>query len=133
MDYNSQYSFERIDIETLVGKTITTIKQEDKQDLYFTCSSGEQYILGHCQDCCENVTIEDICGDLDDLIGSPIVMAEEVSSEDPEDFDKNNYDSYTWTFYKLGTAKGTVTIRFFGSSNGYYSESVDLFEIKKWD
>ena len=133
MDYNSQYSFERIDIETLVGKTITTIKQEDKQDLYFTCSSGEQYMLGHYQDCCEDVIIEDICGDLDDLIGSPIVMAEEVSSEDPDDFDKDKYDSYTWTFYKLGTAKGTVTIRFFGSSNGYYSESADLFEIKKWD
>lgn len=61
-------------------------------------------------------------------------MAEEVSSEPPEDFDESNYDSYTWTFYKIGTTKGTVTLRWFGRSNGgYYSESVDFYEIVEND
>lgn len=61
----------------------------------------------------------------------PLAMAEEVSSTSgPEGWQADEYeDSYTWTFYKLATVKGYVTIRWYGSSNGYYSESVDFEQM----
>lgn len=121
--------------EDLKGKTLTEIKNIDNESLFFCTADGETYKLYHEQDCCESVYIEDICGDFDDLIGEPLIMAEEVIhiNENPEEVPEQEYqeESFTWTFYKLGTKKGSVTIRWYGDSNGYYSESVDFCQIAK--
>ena len=70
-----------------------------------------------------------------DLVGSEILLAEEVSSgENPDGVTVEYQDSFTWTFYKLSTIKGSVTIRWYGESNGYYSEAVDFCEVGRcWD
>ncbi len=117
----------------LLGKTLTKIDiADDKETVHFHCSDGMIYRMYHEQDCCESVYLEDVIGNLDDLIGQPLRMAEEVSnsSDDTEhDAAKGQYDeSWTWTFYKLATINGYVTLRWYGESNGYYSESVD-FEL----
>jgi hypothetical protein len=59
-------------------------------------------------------------------------MAEEsTSNEHPSDHKPSEYDeSFTWTFYKFATRKGYVDVRWFGQSNGYYSESVTFVEVK---
>ena len=132
-------------IEQLLGKTLTAVvKNEANDEIIFTVDDGTEYKMYHRQDCCESVSIDDINGDLNDLVGSPILVAEENSSSKPtpeqivekekkkleEGDDYYEYeDSFTWTFYKLATIKGYVDIRWYGSSNGYYSESVDLVKV----
>ena len=119
----------------LEGKILTDIQGDVGDDeMIFTTSDGKKYRLYHYQDCCEDVSIEDIVGNLNDLIGVPLLMAEEVSFENknPDGVNVPKYqDSFTWTFYKLATIKGYVTIRWYGASNGYYSESVSFEEIDK--
>lgn len=117
-------------IEELKGKTLIKITNKNNRELIFHTTKGEEYSLYHKQECCEDVYIEDICGDLNDLLASPIIDAEEVTSnENPEDINKERQDSFTWTFYKLATALGFVTIRWYGESNGYYSEAVAFEKI----
>ena len=84
----------------------------------------------HEQDCCESVTIHDIIGKLESLIGSPLISAsEETRSEWPADVEKpEDCDSFTWTVYRFATEKHRVRIRWLGESNGYYSESVQIEE-----
>lgn len=119
------------EIEILKGKTLTEITGKAGDDeLIFTDSEGIKYRMWHDQDCCEGVYLESIAGELDDLIGSPILQAEESTSDNLVDGKPENTDYFTWTFYKLTTKKGYVTLRWLGESNGYYSESVSFECIK---
>lgn len=120
------------EFEDLLGKTLSNIENKNDDQLIFTLESGEKYRLYHDQDCCESVDIEEIIGDLNDLIGSPITLAEEVTHDDVDPNGVKNpghAGSFTWTFYKLATIKGYATIRWFGQSNGYYSEVVSWEKI----
>ena len=118
---------DRRDFSVLLGKTLTGINVSDDY-IIFTTSEGDKYRQFHDQNCCESVYIDDICGDVNDLLHSPILLAEEVSNYNDPPKDTYN-DSYTWTFYKLSTNKGSATIRWYGTSNGYYSESVEFEQL----
>ena len=122
---------EFVDFEILKGKILTNIEiNEEEDEITFTDSEGVKYLMYHEQDCCEDVNIEDICGDINNLLNTPIVLAEEVTNTgEVEDEGYTDYYSCTWTCYKLATIKGYVTIRWYGVSNGYYSETVDLVRL----
>ena len=112
-------------VDVLKGKTLSSITGEvGDGEVVFVTTDGERYRMYHEQDCCESVSLEDIVGDLQDLVGSEILIAEEVEGESPTDFEE--YESHTWTFYKFATRKGYVDLRWLGSSNGYYSEGVSF-------
>lgn len=112
--------------EALTGRVLCSVVNTG-DEVIFTAEEGEVLKLYHDKDCCESVTVEDVCGDLADLCFAPLVQAEEVSGADGED---KGDESYTWTFYKLRTRMGEVTIRWYGESNGYYSERVDFMQVK---
>ncbi len=106
----------------LIGKICSNVFQSG-DDIIFVIDNDGTYRLTHYQDCCEHVYIESITGELSDLIGSPITFADESSNEGmTED------GTETWTFYKLATFNGWVDIRFYGESNGYYSESISFIK-----
>jgi hypothetical protein len=120
-------------LEAMVGKTIINIegKVGDEQITFFM-EDGKKYSMFHREHCCEYVRVEDIIGDLGDLMGSPLLAAEESTSRigpNGEVSEQTPCESFTWTFYKFATIKGYVTIRWLGESNGYYSESVNVEEI----
>jgi hypothetical protein len=117
-------------VKCLLGKTMVSVEADEVYALEFTTDDGRRYKLHHDQDCCESVTIESIVGDLADLVGTPLLIAEEIRGESPDGWEAGEYtESYTWTFYKFATRKGYVDVRWFGESNGYYSESVDFAEV----
>lgn len=130
-------SIRRCAVDELHGLTLTKIENdEDGAELIFFVSGGRVFKLFHEQDCCESVSIDDIEGDLHDLIGEPLTLAEEVSGTTHNELEAEaplpslcgDY-SYTWTFYRFATRKGRVTVRWFGTSNGYYSERVTFAEV----
>ncbi len=122
----------------LKGKTIKKIVGMEKNSdlITFLCTDGTLYQMYHDQDCCEWVSLEDVCGDVNDLIGAEILVAEEIISEGysskndarPVDAPDRPYHSFTWTFYKLATRNGYVDLRWYGESNGFYSERVGFYK-----
>lgn len=119
-------------IKELIGKTFVKVEvntnKYDNDSLVFhdllVPFGGGVYVFSHWQDCCESVYIEDVCGDLSDLENSPILLAEEIIHDPGPGEDEGGYGENLWTFYKFSTIKGTVVVRFVGSSNGYYSMTV---------
>lgn len=116
--------------EDLQGRMLCKVVNLNNDELRFHLTEDHYVRMYHRQDCCESVSIEDIAGDLDDLVGTPLLLAEEVSNYEPEEktVDEDSYysESETWTYYRFRTIKGSVDIRWYGTSNGYYSESVDI-------
>jgi hypothetical protein len=118
-----------MEFEELVGKTFTDIVTNNHENVvYFTDSDGGQYMMYHNQDCCENVYLAEVIGgELSDLVGEKILFAEKVE----QSISSGRYnDDEMWTFYKLSTNKTSITLRWVGSSNGYYSISVDFVKTK---
>lgn len=115
-------------LKMLVGEKIVAVTgQVQDSEFKIETEDGLLFTFYHEQDCCESVYLEDVIGDVDDLIGGYVLLAEESSNDDDLPESKTNaLDSYTWTFYRIGTNKGLVVLRFLGESNGYYSESVDV-------
>lgn len=115
-------------VSEMMGKVLKSVTVNGDESIVFISVTGEAWKMYHYDDCCESVTIDDICGDINDLVGAPLLLSECVSSIDGFDnAPKYKYDeSFTWTFYKFATIKGAVTICWYGTSNGCYSEEVSF-------
>lgn len=118
------------ELSDLVGRTLRTVTQNGRESIRFESITGEQWEMFYEPDCCASCEIEDVVGDLDDLVGVPIIMAEAGTNHGNPRPSEYPDESFTWTFYRFATAKGYVTIRWYGSSNGYYSETASFRRVR---
>jgi hypothetical protein len=109
----------------ILGKVMSSVVVDKvKEKIIFTQEDGTSHVMHHQQDCCESVGIEQVDGDIEDLIGQPLVIAEVASETVSDDFGITG-----WTFYRFATVNGYVTVRWSGRSNGYYSIGVYFDEV----
>ena len=128
MNMNTTYFPEQQNdfFKTLANKKIVDVRGLSRGSDYISIlfSDGDAIKFYHSQDCCESVEVDDVYGCEDDLIDAILYDIELVQSNDRR---KDKYDeSYTWSFYKFRTSKGYVDVRWYGHSNGYYSDTVDV-------
>jgi hypothetical protein len=116
-------------IDQLVGVELVGVTglEVDSEQVVFTSADGRKWRMWHTHDCCEWVRVKDVCGDASDLIDVPIMNA--YCSESDGEYPGGG-GTYTWTFYRISTIKGTVSIAWCGESNGHYSEAVYFEEVK---
>lgn len=107
--------------------------EKDSKEVKFYCKDGYIIKMFHDQDCCENVYLEsaDSIDNENDIYTDCEFCVLEETSECGENDDFWGHEHYTWTFYKVRTNKGYDTIRWYGTSNGYYSESVDFIIVEE--
>lgn len=113
------------DITDIVGMRVASVFH-DNEELIFNLMNGDKIRLYHAQDCCESVELIDADYYADDFTNCTIIHAEESTDENNTD-----YGHETWTFYRIRSNKGFMFLRWWGESNGYYSEAIDIEYIKK--
>ena len=102
--------------ETILGKTVVqTEGTEGDEEMSLLFEDGTALVMAHYHTCCEDIRVEEVIGDVEDLVGNPLLMAESVSEND-------------WTFYKFATIKGSVTVRWLcDPGSGYYGDEPDVY------
>lgn len=103
------------------GKTVLDVQVLKNDVIIFHIVDDQEqkfcFEMYHRRDCCESVHIHDIVGDLKDLIGQKIVLAEErvdTSETIEPPIDRDYVESFTWTFYEIRCNAASVTISWFG-------------------
>lgn len=122
------------DIKILIGRTLTDIDiYRASEEMRLADTEGRRYRFYHQQEGDEKVTLHDFVGNMAHLLRSPLTQAEKVTIKDthPEDM-KNGYarEGFTWTFYKLATKEGGVTLRWLGTSHGRHPADVSFAPVE---
>ena len=117
---------------------IVNVKIKEYLEIVFETENNKKITMFHDQVCCEKVFIYSNTNNLDVLIGKTIFDVTETVLDPDVSFHKDTekeyckqYDSFTWTFYKFlykncDNKTKEIEIVWFGSSNGYYDEGVQL-------
>lgn len=109
-------------LDTLIGKTIINISglEEESEEVVITTRSSdgvtELHTFWHEVGCCEEVWLEDF---EKPTANGGLIISAELSTEI-----NKGCNNETWSFYKIETTKGELFMRWYGASNGYYSEEV---------
>lgn len=110
-------------IEDLKGRVLVGIEDPGDGGLIFAMGGGERFTLLR-----GDLGVQDIVGDLDNLIGHEILLVEEIIHdggvrEFPERLRQSGWSDVDyswliakWIFHKLATVRGHVVICWFGGT-----------------
>ena len=114
-------------MKNLIGKNVIKVAGlfRYSEEVEFICDDGTSLVMYHEQECCECVSLEDFIffGFEDGNLPQGKVISVDIKTN--SDGEKG-YETFTYTFYDITFPNGTLTLRWYGKSNGYYSESVDF-------
>lgn len=123
-----------MDIENfdfIIGKTIKSFNLNDnKTELIFISEDDKIYKMFYHNMGNSECVLEDIVGDLNDLVGMPILKAYKTIENGKSKINKFFNDWELWTFYNFSTIKGTITLKWVDIDDYYYSVEVQFEEIK---
>lgn len=112
--------------ELIVGatfKSVTVGPGNQPESVTFVTEDGRTFQMHHEQDCCEYVYLKKIKGDVNSLIGRPVVQAS---------INYTHRDEGTETEITIRVEKrGKVQFIWLGVSNGYYGETATFKETTK--
>ncbi len=103
----------------------------DDDSMQVTTDCGRKFCFKHDQDCCEYVRIISKSDDILDIMNKRLISVE-MTYLDGDMFDNDpdhNYDSHTLSKLTFVTNDSTECVRWLGSSNGYYGETVSVYEL----
>lgn len=120
-DLIDDYADNDVILKAMEEKLIYGIIVDQSEDTIRFQFSDADVLFYHHQNCCESVVIDDINGNFEDMVGDMLLLAEERVSDD-----ETISESGTWTFYTFRSLRASVDVKWYGTSNGYYSERVDI-------
>lgn len=106
--------------ELLLGQNIIRLEgaYQGSELVIFHLESGLRVRMCVQKDWGSSIYLEDVAGDIEDLIGV-VTLSEAVV-----DFSKTRDGKLAWTFYRLATKAGMVVFRWYGEAGPYYSVEV---------
>ena len=115
-------------VSDIVGKRVLAVNglRKGSEAVDFLLSDGSVFEMAYHPDCYASCYILELDCAPEDFVDQVVLSAEVVSNsgaESPPPPGEYAPDSYTWTFVKFSTSKGHFTVRWYGESNGYYSET----------
>ena len=127
---NEEYELENINT-LIAGRKVLAVSgtQHLSEKVRILVEGAGVLTFEHQPDCCEKVYL--VVDDKDDFVGlrGATVIYLELAESGVKRVIKDEYgdSTETWTFLRLCTSQGPYTFRFYGSSNGYYSEAPAVF------
>lgn len=111
-------------VEKLKGTQVKSVSGLGKNSKVVTLELDDGNVIQfyHRPDCCETVSLVD--KEIHGKIKGELLYIKASSNRDNK---PNEWNSHTWTFYEVRTTEGLLTMRWLGESNGFYSESVEVW------
>lgn len=118
-----------VNFETsMVGKVFSKIEMDRHQEfIIFSFEDGSVFKMGHNQECCEKVYLEDIVGDITKMIGQTVISASHTSDGDLSD---DGVTVIEYNFYTIQGNLDSITLRWYGETNSCYSINATLYRLR---